>query len=97
MSAGVESSTKGLAVREAISESVRIRVRPIFMSMLTTVFGLLPLIVATGPGSELYRGIGSVVLGGLMVSTIFTLFVVPALFSLAMDLRVKRPDAPAPS
>tara|TARA_B100000315_G_C14594777_1_gene598200 strand:+ start:7224 stop:10427 length:3204 start_codon:yes stop_codon:yes gene_type:complete len=80
---------KGLTARDAISESVRIRVRPIFMSMLTTVFGLLPLIVSTGPGSELYRGIGSVVLGGLMVSTIFTLLLVPSLFSLALDVRRK--------
>ena len=96
-SKGVEASATGLAVRDAISESVRIRVRPIFMSMLTTVFGLLPLILATGPGSELYRGIGSVVLGGLMVSTIFTLLLVPALFSLAMDLREKLSHTPAPS
>ena len=89
VSDGAESTAQGLNVRDAISESVRIRVRPIFMSMLTTVFGLLPLIVATGPGSELYRGIGSVVLGGLMISTVFTLLVVPSLFSLMMDIRAR--------
>ena len=43
--------------------------------------------ILSGPGSELYRGIGSVVVGGLAVSTVFTLFLVPALFSLMMDLR----------
>ena len=84
-----EDASVSLSLVEAVSESVRIRVRPIFMSMLTTVFGLFPLILATGPGSELYRGIGSVVLGGLIVSTVFTLFVVPALFTLLMDLKLK--------
>ena len=81
---------RGLPVREAIRESVRSRVRPIMMSMLTTTFGLLPLVMSSGAGSELYRGIGSVVLGGLVVSTVFTLVVVPSLFSLLMELKLKR-------
>ena len=49
------------------------------MSAATSVFGMLPLVVAPGPGSELYRGLGSVVLGGLALSTVFTVFVIPAL------------------
>jgi HAE1 family hydrophobic/amphiphilic exporter-1 len=65
----------------AISEAVETRIRPIFMSAATSIFGLLPLVLSTGSGSELYRGIGSVLLGGLSVSTLFTLFVVPALLS----------------
>jgi len=80
----------GTSPREAISESVRSRVRPIMMSMLTTTFGLLPLVLSSGAGSELYRGIGSVVLGGLVLSTVFTIFLVPALFSLLMDWKLKR-------
>lgn len=88
--AGPQEAVEGVPVRQAISESVRIRIRPILMSTLTTTFGLLPLVVATGAGSELYRGIGSVVLGGLLISTVFTLLVVPSLFSLLMDLRLKR-------
>lgn len=68
---------------DAILESVRTRVRPIFMTTTTTVFGLLPLVVSPGAGSELYRGLGSVVLGGLVVSTAFTLFLVPTLLNLA--------------
>ena len=80
----------GLSVQEAIRESVRSRVRPIMMSMLTTTFGLLPLVLSSGAGSELYRGIGSVVLGGLVMSTMFTLLVVPALFSIVMELKQKR-------
>lgn len=77
----------GMAEREAIRESTRSRIRPIFMSVATSVFGMLPLVLFPGAGSELYRGLGSVVVGGLVVSTIFTLFLVPALFSLVMDAR----------
>jgi HAE1 family hydrophobic/amphiphilic exporter-1 len=72
---------------QAIAESVRTRFRPIMMSMLTTTCGLFPLVVSSGAGSELYRGIGSIVLGGLVTSTIFTLILVPALFSFFMDVK----------
>jgi HAE1 family hydrophobic/amphiphilic exporter-1 len=65
--------------RTAVLESTRSRLRPIFMSALTSIFGMLPLVLIPGPGSEFYRGLGSVVLGGLAVSTIFTIFVIPAL------------------
>jgi HAE1 family hydrophobic/amphiphilic exporter-1 len=70
---------QGMVGRNAILASVRTRIRPIFMSATTSLFGLLPLVLATGQGSELYRGLGSVILGGLAVSTVLTLFVVPAL------------------
>ncbi len=75
--------------RQALIESVRTRIRPIFMSVATTVFAMLPLVVFPGAGSELYRGLGSVVLGGLIVSTIFTLLLIPAVFSLAMDIKMR--------
>ena len=75
----------GLPPREAIQESVRSRIRPIFMTALTSVMGMLPLVLFPGAGSELYRGIGSVITGGLLVSTLFTLFLVPSLFSLVID------------
>jgi len=58
----------------AVVESVRTRIRPIFMSTTTSIFGMLPLVLSTGAGSELYRGLGSVILGGLAVSTVFTVF-----------------------
>jgi HAE1 family hydrophobic/amphiphilic exporter-1 len=76
---------QNLPHREAIRESVRTRIRPIYMSAITSVFGMLPLILFPGAGSEFYRGLGSVVVGGLLVSTVFTIFLVPALFSLVMD------------
>jgi HAE1 family hydrophobic/amphiphilic exporter-1 len=70
---------KGMGHAEAVRASTRSRLRPIYMSAFTSIFGMLPLVVAPGPGSELYRGLGSVVLGGLAVSTIFTVFIIPAL------------------
>ncbi|QDU10480.1 efflux RND transporter permease subunit [Gimesia aquarii] len=76
-----------MSPREAILESIRTRIRPIFMTTTTTVLGLLPLVLFPGSGSELYRGLGSVVLGGLIVSSLFTLVLVPTLFSLTMDAK----------
>jgi HAE1 family hydrophobic/amphiphilic exporter-1 len=79
---------RGLEHREALREAVSDRVRPIFMSTLTSIMGMAPLVLFTGPGSEIYRGLGSVVVGGLAVSTVFTVLLVPAVFSLVMDVRV---------
>ena len=84
---GLESVGVALNHRDAIRESVRTRVRPVMMTTMTSVFGMLPLVLMPGAGSELYRGLGSVVIGGLVVSTFFTLLVVPLLFSLVLDLR----------
>ena len=71
---------------EAILEAVRSRVRPIFMTTLTTVLGLLPLVLFPGAGSELYRGLGAVLLGGMFVSTLVTLVLVPLLLGLCFRL-----------
>ncbi len=79
----------GRAPADAIPESVRTRIRPIFMSVLTTVLGLTPLVLRPGAGAELYRGLGAVVLGGLLVSTLFTLLVVPAMLSLFVGLKTR--------
>jgi HAE1 family hydrophobic/amphiphilic exporter-1 len=77
----------GSASREAVVESVRSRIRPIFMSSTTSIMGMLPLVMSGGSGTELYRGLGAVVVGGLALSTVFTLFLIPCLFSLALDFR----------
>ena len=66
----------------AIVEATRNRVRPIFMSTLTSVFGMLPLVLFPGAGSEIYRGLGSVVIGGLALSALLTLTIIPPLLSL---------------
>ena len=79
----------GMDSRAAVKESVRIRVRPIFMTTGTTVCGMLPLIVMPGAGSELYRGMGSVIVGGLVASTLITLVLTPLVFSYALDMVAK--------
>ena len=69
---------------DAIEEATRNRIRPIFMSTLTSVMGMLPLILFPGEGSELYRGLGAVVVGGLSMSAFLTLLTVPPLLRLAI-------------
>lgn len=72
---------------KAIAESVRTRIRPIFLTTATTLGGGLPLVIAPGAGSEMYRGLGAVVIGGLFVSAFFTLALTPLLFSLVLEMR----------
>ncbi len=85
----------GLIGIEAIRDSVRTRIRPIFMSALTTLFGLTPLVLSTGSGSEMYRGIGSVMLGGLALSTLFTLLLIPSLLAFFIGWEKPRRTDPA--
>jgi hydrophobic/amphiphilic exporter-1 (mainly G- bacteria), HAE1 family len=66
------------------------RIRPIFMSTLTSIFGMLPLVLFPGAGSELYRGLGSVVLGGLALSAVLTLAIIPPLLTLIGPLSERR-------
>ncbi|MEQ8603453.1 MAG: efflux RND transporter permease subunit [Marivibrio sp.] len=73
---------EGSTPEEAIVEATRNRVRPIFMSTLTSVFGMLPLVMFPGAGSEIYRGLGSVVVGGLALSAVLTLTIIPPLLAL---------------
>jgi len=80
----------GVGLQSATVDAVGARVRPIFMSSLTSLAGLLPLVLFPGAGSELYRGVGAIVLGGLALSTLLSLFVVPCLFSLLWRLRGAR-------
>ena len=69
----------GLALEQAIREAARIRLRPILMTTLCTLFGLLPLALGLGAGSELQRPLALAVIGGLALSTPITLYVVPTL------------------
>ncbi|MFQ6017074.1 MAG: efflux RND transporter permease subunit [Kiloniellaceae bacterium] len=90
---------------QAILEATHNRIRPIFMSTLTSVFGMLPLVVFPGAGSELYRGLGSVVVGGLSLSAILTLLIIPPMLTMLVGpLEARRlkaaaaeaePEAPA--
>lgn len=77
----------GLPPREALLTSCSTRLRPILMSVITTVVGMWPLAAGGGAGSELYQGLGAIMVGGLTVSTLFTLFLVPALMALGYDAK----------
>jgi HAE1 family hydrophobic/amphiphilic exporter-1 len=81
---------EGMEHKSAVIEATKTRIRPIYMSSLTSIFGMLPLVLIPGPGSEFYRGLGSVITGGLAFSTIFTIFVTPALlmFFIKLEQRV---------
>ncbi|MFT4924714.1 MAG: multidrug efflux pump subunit AcrB [Phenylobacterium sp.] len=70
---------EGQTRRDAVEQAVRLRLRPILMSTLTSICGMLPLLLNPGAGAELYRGIAAVIVGGMSVSTMFTLIFLPAL------------------
>ena len=82
----------GMDHREAVLESTRSRLRPIYMSATTSIFGMLPLVLVPGAGAEMYQGLGSVLLGGLAVSTIFTVFVIPAILVFVIRLEKRKGD-----
>lgn len=84
------SERNGMHRTEAVIDSVRTRIRPILMSTATTVFGMLPLVIFTGAGAELYRGLGAVIVGGMIVSTLFTLLLIPSL--LQFSWKLKKPN-----
>lgn len=69
----------GLDRDTAVAQAIRLRLRPILMSSLTSLFGMLPLLLAFGAGAELYRGIAAVIVGGLAISMLFTLILIPCL------------------
>ncbi|NQV81665.1 MAG: efflux RND transporter permease subunit [Alphaproteobacteria bacterium] len=76
---------EGMTPDDAITEATRNRIRPIFSSTLTSVFGMLPLVMFPGAGSELYRGLGSVVVGGLALSAVLTMAIVPPMMSITVS------------
>ena len=81
----------GMDYREAVLESTRSRLRPIYMSATTSICGMLPLVLVPGAGAEMYQGLGSVLLGGLAVSTIFTVFVIPAILIFVIRMEKRKP------
>jgi cobalt-zinc-cadmium resistance protein CzcA len=71
---------EGLDEKQAVREACALRLRPILMTASITVFSLIPLLFATGPGAEVQRPLAAVVVGGLFSSTLATLIVLPALY-----------------
>ena len=86
-----DGEREGLGRREAVETAVRLRLRPILMSTFTSLFGMLPLLLLPGAGTELYRGLASVIVGGMALSTLFTLILLPSLLRVNED-RVREPS-----
>jgi multidrug efflux pump subunit AcrB len=74
-----DAEREGMNRRDAVESAVRLRLRPILMSTMTSIFGMLPLMLMPGSGSELYRGMAAVIVGGMLVSALFTLILLPSL------------------
>ena len=78
----------GATVRAAVESALATRTRPIMLTTLTTLFGMLPMVLVPGPGSVLYRGLGTVLVGGMAVNSVFTLVLLPTLLRL-----IEKPDS----
>ncbi len=73
------SERAGHSRRDAVAEAVHLRLRPILMSTATSICGMLPLLLVPGAGAELYRGLAGVIVGGMTISTVFTLILLPCM------------------
>ena len=81
---------RGLSIRSAVILGGKSRLRPVVMTTLTTILGMVPMAVGTGQGAEMWRPMGTAVIGGLTFSTILTLLFVPALYCIFAYVGVKR-------
>ena len=82
-----DAEREGMSRRDAVESAVRLRLRPILMSTMTSIFGMTPLMVIPGAGTELYRGMAAVIVGGMLVSTLFTLILLPSLLRMKEELK----------
>jgi len=85
-----DAEREGVPRREAVQLAISLRLRPILMSTFTSLFGMLPLLLIPGAGTELYRGLAAVIVGGMAISTLFTLILLPSL------LRMNEETTPVP-
>lgn len=84
---------RGVPLREAVVQTGRLRLRPVMITTLTTLLGMLPIAVSRGDGSAMWRPLGVTVCGGLSVSTLVTMFIVPVLYYIVEAFREKRHQA----
>jgi multidrug efflux pump subunit AcrB len=82
-----DAEREGMSRKEAVNSAVHLRLRPILMSTTTSIFGMLPLMLMPGSGTELYRGLATVIVGGMLVSTLFTLVLLPSVLRMNEDAR----------
>ena len=84
--------TEGKTIESAVVEAAKVRFRPILMTSLSTIFGVLPLVFSSGPGEASRLTVGITILGGMVFSTFFTLFVIPTVY-LVLGKNTDRIDA----
>jgi len=89
---------RGMKAREAVQEAVDVRLRPIAMSTITTICGLAPLVLMPGAGTELYRGVGAIVMFGILGAALVSLTLLPALtvIVLALGTKTRMPEGRPP-
>lgn len=78
-----QGTRDGLNIDDAIYQAIATRARPVYMSTLTSIFGMLPLMLVPGVGSEIYRGLAAVIVGGMTFSALFTLILIPSLLRIS--------------
>jgi len=88
-----QARERGLAKHEAIVEAGRLRLRPIPITKLTTILGLLPMALGIGEGAEVRAPMAITVIGGVLLTTFLTLLVIPVVYAV-LDRKVYRPAAP---
>jgi cobalt-zinc-cadmium resistance protein CzcA len=81
--------TQGLNMQDVLITGVNLRIRPVLMTAFTTIFGLIPLLIAQGPGAEIQRPLATVVVGGLFTSTLVTLFVLPLVYQILKKEKIR--------
>jgi len=85
----IQARARGASIRDAVLEAGRVRLRPIIMTTVTTVLGLLPMALGIGRGADLRSPLAISVIGGLLLATALTLIVIPVVFSLVEETRLK--------
>ena len=80
---------RGYSVIKAVVEAGKSRLRPVLMTTLTTLLGMLPMAMGTGQGSEMWQPLGIAIIGGLLVSTVMTLVVVPSVYCIFQGFKIR--------
>ncbi|MBV1907795.1 MAG: efflux RND transporter permease subunit [Kangiellaceae bacterium] len=83
------AENQGVTQAEAVKLAIKIRARPVYMSTLTSLFGMLPLVLIPGVGSEIYRGLATVIVGGMAISAVFTLVLMPSFLQLKLNFKIQ--------